>query len=349
MNATQSPWHDEADKARAEQEQAEGSAPPPDLLGTVLRRSDLAKLPAVSPLVKGLLDYPAAAVLVGGYGIGKTFLVVSLACCVATGRPWLGKDVERRKVLLVIGEGGSGLDLRVAAWEQGYNRGEPVADDDLIVDVQPQSLTNSNVWRRIAEQCDELGVGFVILDTFSALAPDADETKDAAMMLRHMSTLSARIGGTVLLVHHPGWGDASRTRGGYQFEGNADNVLVMNGNVDEPVFSLTRKKVKDGPSGATYWLRRKVREMSGDKLGSTSVVIEQIDPTEASVPLMERLLVALEGFGPTGATGPQLCDELGVEVKSSFYRVLRKAVAREQLVSDGARGNARYWLPGQRP
>src|SRR5215213_9791942 len=86
------------------------------LLGQVLRRSELTSLPPLTPLITGLLDYPAAAVLVGSYGIGKTFLVLSLACCVATGRPWLGRPVERRKVLLVVGEGGSALDKRIAAW-----------------------------------------------------------------------------------------------------------------------------------------------------------------------------------------------------------------------------------------
>ena len=99
------------------------------------------------------------------------------------------------------------------------------------------------------------GYGFVILDTFSSLAPEADETKDAAMMMRRMSNLLTSILGTVMLVHPPGWSDSSRTRGGYQFEANADEVLVAQEiSKGSDMFTLTRKKVKDGPSGQIFYL-----------------------------------------------------------------------------------------------
>ena len=35
----------------------------------------------------------------------------------------------------------------------------------------------------------------VVLDAFSSLAPDADETKDAALVIRRLSDLSAEING----------------------------------------------------------------------------------------------------------------------------------------------------------
>jgi len=314
------------------------------LLGHLMRRSDLGKLPPLTPLVKGLLDYPTTAVLVGSYGIGKTFLVLSLACCVATGRAWVGQQVERRKVLLVVGEGGSGLDKRIAAWEQGYNGGEPVGDDDLLVMVQPQSLKNDQVWQRIAERCAADGIGFVVLDTLSSLAPDADETKDAAWMVRQMGQIATAISGTVLLVHHPGWGDPGRTRGGYQFEGNADCVLLLTGTADEPVVSLTRKKVKDGQGGQAFWLRRVPVELHGDHLGHSSVVLQTVDPADAGVPYVERIKVVLEVYGEQGATGPQLMDELGEGItRATFYRHLNRAVEDGAVEQRGTASRRRYF------
>jgi hypothetical protein len=312
------------------------------LLGRVLRRSELANLPPLTPLVEGLLDYPSAAVLVGSYGIGKTFLVLALACCVATGRPWLGQPVERRKVLLVVGEGGSGLDKRIAAWEQGYNRGEPVGDDDLVVMVQPQSLSKPEVWQRIAERCAAEGTGFVILDTFSSLAPDADETKDAATALAHMHRIAAGINGSVLLVHHPGWGDADRSRGGSQFESNADFVLLLKGTPDEPVVQLRRKKVKDDENGQVFWMRRETYALHGDHLGETSVLLRSINPGEVGVPMVERIKVVLDGYGDVGATGPQIKAELGGDAiaGSTFYKALRRA-EDDGLVGQRGNGNAR--------
>lgn len=320
------------------------------LLGRVLRRSELGNLPPLRPLIKGLLDYPSAAVLVGSYGIGKTFLGLSLACCVATGRPWLGQPVERRKVLLVIGEGGSGLDRRLAAWEQGYNQGEPVSDDDLLIVVQPHSLASKEPWQRIGELCAAEGVGFVILDTFSSLAPDADETKDAALVLRHMHNVAAAINGTVLLVHHPGWGDSGRTRGGYQFEANADFVLLLTGTPEEPLVQLRRKKVKDGQDGQVFWMRRKPLALSGQHVGKTSVVMEAVDSSQVGVPLVERIKLVLDACGPVGATGPQLKEELGGDAlkRSTFYDAVNRAVA-DGVASRTGKGNQQRYFAADQP
>jgi hypothetical protein len=318
------------------------------LLGRMLRRSELADLPPLHPLVTGLLDYPTAAVLVGAYGTGKTFLVLAPACCVATGRPWLGRPVERRKVLLVVGEGGSGLDRRIAAWEQGYNRGQPVGDDDLIVMVQPRSLTDINVWQRIAETCVAEGIGFVILDTFSSLAPEADETKDAARVLANMHRVVAAINGTVLLVHHPGWGDSERTRGGYQFEANADTVLVLTGSPDDALVQLRRKKVKDGEGGQVIWMRRTPFQLHGEHLGETSVVMQAVDSSQAGVPIIERIKLVLDACGEVGATGPQIQEELGDGIpRSTFYSALNRAVDEGIAVKQGSGNRQRYFARGE--
>jgi hypothetical protein len=317
-------------------------------LGTVLARSELATLVPPSPLIKGVLDYPAAAVLVGSYSVGKTFLALALACCVATGKPWLGQPVERRKVLLLVGEGGSGLDQRIVAWEQGFNGGEPVADEDLTIAIQPDSLSNPQTWHDLNERCTGTGVGFVILDTLSSLGPDLDETKDAAIVVRRMSNLAAKINGTVLLVHHPGWSDNGRTRGGYQFEANSDNVLVLTGTPDQPLIQLARKKVKDGIGGQTMWLRRSVQHLTGAHLGHTSVVIAQVDPAQVGVPILERIKVMLDDCGDIGATGPQIMAELGVpsEQRSTFYRHLHKAVSDGLAVERGKGNLRRYFSAG---
>jgi hypothetical protein len=253
-------------------------------------------------------------------------------------------------VLLVVGEGGSGLNKRIAAWEQGYNRSEPVSDDDLLVMVQPHSLNEREVWRRIAERCAAEGVGFVILDTFSSLAPDADETKDAAQMLRRMHDVASGINGTVLLVHHPGWSDHERTRGGYQFEANADVVLLLTGTPDQPDVQLRRKKVKDGNGGQVFWMRREAFALHGQHLGESSVVIRSIDPTESSSPMIERIKVVLDGYGERGATGPQIKAELGGDgVKgSTFYKALANAEVDGLVVKDGTGNQKRYYLVGKR-
>ena len=319
-------------------------SPPPFRQGTVLTRSQLSTLPRVRSLVDGLISYPAAVVLVGAYGLGKTALVDGLACCVATGTPWLGHLTTRRRTLVVIGEGASGKHDRLAAFEYAWRQSEPVPDEDLTFLVKPASLAKHAAWAEITAYALEGGYGFVVLDTFSSLAPDADEVKDAPLVMRWLSDLSTAIDGTALLVHHPGWSDASRTRGGYQLEANADEVLVLAGVAEgSDLISLTRKKVKDGPSGEALWLRRRpVLE---------SVVIESARPDQLGLPMRERILAVLAGMADVGATGPQLMAEIGVDDKgrSTFYKALKQTEAEDLIGTTGPRRAQRYYLAEHTP
>lgn len=314
------------------------------VVGTAYSRSELRELPKVDTIVAGVMSTPAAVILVGGYGLGKTVLAHALGCSVATGTPFLGRPVNRRKVLFVIGEGAYGQDARIGAWEHAYHDGRPVSDSDATFLVKPDSLKETATWQAITAYAVSGGYGFTILDTFSSLAPDADETKDAGIVMRHLSDLSAATTGTAMLVHHPGWSDATRTRGGYQLEANADEVLVMTEvSKDSTLVCVTRKKVKDGPSGSTIWLNRTA------EFGS--VIFESASPDDANVPLRSRILTVLAGYGDVGATGPQMMAELKVpdENKSGFYKALRKLVEEELVTPTGTAGKQRYYLPGVVP
>ena len=103
-----------------------------------------------------------------------------------------------------------------------------------------------------------------ILDTLSSLGTDADETRDAARIMRHLSGPATKISGPAVLVHHPGWSDNGRVRGGYQFEANADEVLVLTGTVTEPLITPKSRNRKDGASDNLLWLRRKKQSRVDD-------------------------------------------------------------------------------------
>jgi hypothetical protein len=316
----------------------------PANLGQLLRRTDLGQLPKVEELVEGVVSTPAAVVLVGSYGTGKTVLVHGIACCVATGQPWLGREVAQRRVLVVVGEGAYGLEARIAGWEYTWNHGNPIPHNAVTFAIKPDSLSKRNTWQALIDFAANGGYGLVILDTFSSLAYDADETKDAASIMRWLSDLSAAINGTAILVHHPGWSDNSRTRGGYQFEANADEVLVLTGVAEgSGLVSLTRKKAKDGIAGKTLWLNRRP---AGD-----TVVMEHARATDLDVPLRQRILAALGGYGAVGGTGPQLIEECGLDPKkrSGFYAAIAKLCDECLVVRAGVRARARYYLAEHAP
>lgn len=303
---------------------------------SILTRSDLAGLEPVTSLVDGVLSSPAAALVVGGYGVGKTAFMLTLAASVATGQPFLGRDVKQARTLYVVGEGAYGLDARMAAWEYAWNRRSPLDDQALTFSVKPGSLAHAPTWAELTDYAVAGGYGLVILDTFSSLAPEADETKDAPRVIRWLSDLSVAIRGSAVLVHHPGWSDAGRSRGGYQLEANADEVLILTGSQDTPVVQVTRKKVKDGPSGGTFWVRRVP--------AAESITIEHASGADVTAPLADRILGVLDALGDIGGTGPQLMAELGIDERnrSTFYRALRSLQQDELVDKSGPHKSARY-------
>jgi hypothetical protein len=305
-------------------------------LGQVLTRSQLAMLPAVEMLIEKVVSYPAAVLVVGSTGVGKTFTVVAFGCCVATGRPWLGHRVVRRRVLFVIGEGAYGLDRRIHAWEQAWNSGVPVPDDYLTIIVKPRSLRDPATWTELVAYATAGGYGLVVLDTFSSLAPDADETKDAAQIMRRLSDLATAINGCAMLIHHPGWSDPGRARGGSQLEANADEILILKDVAEgSDLFTMTRKKVKDGPAGEMHWLRRSVSH--------NSVIIEGARSSDASVPMRARIMAVLTNYGDCGATGPELIEEITPERKSGFYSALNKLIREGVVREEGTSQRKRYY------
>lgn len=254
MTTFDDPW--EADFNMPPWPEAENVEPEPTgFHETIVRRSGLADLPPVEPLIHGVLSRRSAAVLVGPTGVGKSFVALSWACCVGTGLVWLGREVERAPVLYVIGEGASGLDARVTAWERAWRT--PVTDDDVVFSIKPRSLLHPITWKELGQEAQDIGAGMIILDTFSSLYPDADETKDAAVVTRRLSDLAASTDATAVLVHHPGWGDAERTRGGYQLTANVDEVILLRGSPRSELLQLERIKAKDDALGSPINLRRK--------------------------------------------------------------------------------------------
>ena len=305
----------------------------------VRTRSALADLHPVTALVEDIISMPAAVVLVGAYGSGKTFLMLTLACSVATQVPFLGRPVaERRNVLYVCGEGVSGIHARLHAWEQEVHAGQPVPDEALYVAEKPASLTDPTMWEEMTSFCLENAIGLVVLDTLSSLASDADETKQAPMIMRKLSDLASAIDGTAVLVHHPGWGDAKRTRGGYQLEGNADEVLLLE--VDEGadgVTRLRRKKCKEGPAGGTVHFRLR---RAGD-----SMVVEEQDAEDVHMQMRQRLLHLLDDAGPAGATGHELVNQLSTYgSRSNVYAQLQRLIKQDRVDKTGPARSPRYSL-----
>lgn len=324
-------------------------------LGKIFTLSDLDALPPIRWGVREWVSSPSAVLLVGAYGLGKSALTLSMACSVATGTPFLGHEVEHRRVLYIVGEGARGMRRRTIAWEQTWNRDLP-EDAISFMTKPPTSFREAATWEKIRRYCRSEGFGYVVLDTLSSLAPEADETKDAAVIVSGLNALAEDIDGPAILVHHPGWSQSAqgRARGSYALEGNTDEVLILSTIAEgSEHLSVNIKKRKDGKDGTTHHLRRIAVHLNGtdgkpmyDDRGDpvTSVTVEHARLSDAAVPLRDRIVQYLRDWGDMGATPRQIADEIGAGARNGgFGRALRDLEATGDIRSTGHTLTRRYF------
>jgi hypothetical protein len=192
------------------------------LRARTLDRDELSTLRPPTPLIEGVLDEQTLAVLAGQFGTFKTFIALDWLLCIATGTDWLGHAVPRaRPVRLIAGEGASGLNARVSAWEKG--KGVRVPPGMFRVVRGAVQLGRPEQVAAVAELARENGEAVVAFDTLAqcSVGLKENEASDQAHITQAAGYLREHAGATTLLLHHAGHG-GERARGSSAIEDNAD-------------------------------------------------------------------------------------------------------------------------------
>jgi hypothetical protein len=292
----------------------------------LLTRSDLAKLPKPSPLIADTIDLNTLIVLAGTFGTFKSFIVLDWLACIATGKPWQGREVTQGKVLYVAGEGVYGIHDRLHSWEKGWGR--RISDEDFFVIRQSMKLHRPSDQALMRQLVQEIQPKLVVFDTLSRTAVGLEENSATDMgllmddALRLMSSVDNM---SVLFVHHTGK-DKKTIRGSSVLEANVDTVYLSEG--DEAGVSLTRIKRKDG---VTHDLSRlKFRQIEGTSSG----VMESGVGVDTSKRAERLLSTFLTTFSATGATKKELEIASGI-ARTTFNRAINDAIREGLLVNTG--------------
>nr|WP_297350209.1 AAA family ATPase [uncultured Caldimonas sp.] len=87
-------------------------------------------------LIEGLIGRAALSVLYGDSNSGKTFLAVDIACAVARGAAWMGRNVERGMVVYLATEAPASVRKRLQAYQHHHGCRVP----DFFVVKSPLNL-----------------------------------------------------------------------------------------------------------------------------------------------------------------------------------------------------------------
>jgi len=178
----------------------------------------------------------------------KTFLMIDIAACIATGEKWAGKATKKGNVLYVSAEGGNDISKRAKALEDNYNI--DIGSNMLIIKEPISPVVKEEFNWLLNKAIEHEGLtGFktelIVFDTLSQCAKNLDDnsSKDMAEFIRCCIKLSIQLQTAVIFVHHTN--KSGQCRGSSVFEGNTDFIFEMKKAKENLAVTLYCKKQKD--------------------------------------------------------------------------------------------------------
>ena len=207
----------------------------------------------VSWLVRDYLEQHTVAVLYGAAGIGKTFLVLDLCCCVATNTPFHGLPVRHGAVFYIAGEGHQGIVRRLRAWTA--HNGVSLKGAPIFISCGAAVLNHATAAARVASAISELASttgqppALIVIDTLSRnFRGDENSAADINQLIRMLDQqLRSRWEAAIVLVHHTGKDGERGARGSSALKGAIDAEYELQRRDAGRLITLKSHKMKDAP------------------------------------------------------------------------------------------------------
>lgn len=219
-------------------------------------------------LVRDWIESGSLALLFGESTAGKSFLALDWAACIATGTPWNDLAVTPGPVFYIAGEGKGGIGKRLAAWSS--HNGIDVTRAPIFISERGAAIMEEDEARSIGQAVKMLSgqIGkpaLVVIDTLHRNMGDGDEN-DAGDIARFLANIDRHIrepiGCAVLLVHHSGHGDKTRSRGSSAIRAALDAEFSLTLS-QEGMRKLECTKQKDTEQPQAVALKARVVQLSG--------------------------------------------------------------------------------------
>jgi len=235
-------------------------------------------------LVRSILRKNTITTMFGESGCRKTWLAIDLALSVATGTDFLAKfKVKQGRVFYVISEGADDFEDRAAAWAKTRKVSLP-SIDQLAYYPGAYDFNDDNAVQSCLDHIDErLGnADLIVVDTLSKnFNGDADKNADMGKFLNQMERLREETGATVLVLHHTGWGNTDRERGGRAIRDNVDTSILVEKDGDFSKLVCKKQKLgKEFPDVLARFETVRLPERDVDDEQVTALVGQFVDSQE---------------------------------------------------------------------
>jgi RecA-family ATPase len=239
-------------------------------------------------LIENVLPKKAFAALYGPPGSYKSFVALDIAEAVATGRPWMGREVQTAgAVLYICGEGFGGIGARIKACKL-HNKTQAGAEIYVIraaINMRSSAEDFDLLVASIKDLMEKSGVQFelVQIDTLARAFGGGNEnnSEDMGAFIHNAGRIQRMLGCAMMVLHHSGKDATKGLRGHSSLLGAVDTQLELmkvdaQPNPASPIAGsgvLTISKQKDGQDGLKIGFEMVKVEIKASALGISDAQI----------------------------------------------------------------------------
>ena len=233
-------------------------------------------------LIDSVLPKKAFAALYGPPGSYKSFVALDIAEAVATGRTWMGREVQTPgAVLYICGEGFGGIGARIKACKM-HNRTQAGAEIYVIraaINLRSSAEDFDLLVASIKDLVERTGVQFelVQIDTLARAFGGGNEnnSEDMGAFIHNAGRIQRMLNCAMMVLHHSGKDQTKGLRGHSSLLGAVDTQLELLKidtvpNPSGPIAGsgiLTISKQKDGQDGVRIGFEMVKVEIQASQLG----------------------------------------------------------------------------------
>ena len=206
-------------------------------------------------IIEDIIPSNSVGMIYGPSGSGKSHVILSIAAMIANGRDWFDKESKQGNVLVMAGEGLSGLSRRLRAIEKEHDLS--IVQDKLHISSRAIGLDTENGYKQVEQAISELDTPpkLIFIDTLSRHLMESEENSndDMARFINKLEDIRLKYGCTIVLVHHTGKGGNQTARGASALKANIDFSFFVDGENKSCSFSCDKMKDADDAIPTKYF------------------------------------------------------------------------------------------------
>jgi hypothetical protein len=241
-------------------------------------------------MIHSILPTKSFSALFGPPGSFKSFIALDMAEAIATGRPWMGNQIEQQgAVLYICGEGFGGMGARIKACQIHHStpKGAPIYVIRHQLNLRSSAEDFNALMMAVVQLVETTGIEFqlLIIDTLARAFGGGNENDSDAMgsFITSMGKIQEFLNCALMVLHHSGKDLAKGLRGHSSLLGAVDTQLEILRFEDQAKGIISLTKQKDGQDGIRIGFEMTEVEISSSSLGFDPVVSLAVQASDEAV------------------------------------------------------------------